>query len=170
MLGLIHWFILGSRRVNFGIQRSGANMSKQRNKLLQSIFEAELIFESAYDWDYKFDRIFNLSHDIKQLISELGPGDCRTFDYHDFDVTDEGSLREDVTAYIEALRKVKKNLVWHEGWLKEMCSRYQDGLVTFEDTVDAVFLDVICGHLGRKEFVEVICGRGTQSFWLSHLC
>lgn len=128
-------------------------MSEQRNKLLQSISTAEAIFQSESDWEYKFERIFGMSGDIKQLMDELG----LSFDYYDPDTTYE----EDVTAYVEALRKVKGNLVAERPEFpyssEEMCSRYHDGLVTFEDTVDAVFLDVIGGQLGREEFVELVC-------------
>lgn len=71
--------------------------------LLCDIEMVEAIFGSGATWEYKFDRIFGMSNGIRALLNELNI----SFDWTDPDTTYE----EDVTAYVNALRAVKENVV-----------------------------------------------------------
>jgi hypothetical protein len=72
-------------------------------QLLSDIEEIEKIIDSDCDWEYKYDRVFGYTKNIRVLLDELNI----LFDYYDPDT----SYEEDVMAYIRALRSVKENLI-----------------------------------------------------------
>jgi hypothetical protein len=75
----------------------------KQQQLLGEIEMVERILESGATWEYKFDRIFGMSKGIRALIDGLNI----SFSWSDPDTTYE----EDVTAYVEALRGLRDNLI-----------------------------------------------------------
>lgn len=73
-------------------------------KALELITRAEDIFNSDADWKFKYEVIFAAwNNSIAPELRLLGI----RLDWHDPDAT----YREDVTAFMEALLNVKKNLL-----------------------------------------------------------
>ena len=89
--------------------------STKQQRLLCDIEMVERILESGATWEYKYDRIFGMSKGIRALINDLNI----SFGWSDPDTTYE----EDVTAYVEALRKLRDNLV------KEIASASAAGFI-----------------------------------------
>jgi hypothetical protein len=75
----------------------------------------ELILGSGATWEYKYDRIFGMSRGIRGLIDELDI----SFSWCDPDT----SYEEDVTAYVEALRVLRENVI------KELASASAAGFI-----------------------------------------
>lgn len=77
------------------------NKEKELILLLEKI---ERIVASNADWEFIYDRAFNIfGNEISPLIDELG----LSFDYYDPDT----SYEEDVMALTNALKDIKRNLV-----------------------------------------------------------
>ena len=103
------------KAISIGPQQLNAEGQTQR-WLLNEIETVERIFHlSGTTWEYKYDRIFGMSKGIRALINDLNI----SFGWSDPDTTYE----EDVTAYVEALRKLRDNLV------KEIASASAAGFI-----------------------------------------
>ena len=75
----------------------------QTRLLIITIDRLSVIYYSDFDWEYKRDRIFNISKStIQPLLDDLGI-DLNYYDCH----TD---YEQQVTAYYDAVMKIKKNL------------------------------------------------------------